>query len=242
MAYPRKEKAQIAPDGLPLPSKKLIFDVAGSEDADWFLKAGKMGQEAISEMMERHHIRISEMTAVLDFGCGVGRVLRHFAHITGPQYHGTDYNPALIQWAKQNLKFASFKVNKFMDRLDYADGQFDLVYALSVFTHLTEEQGLFWIKELTRVTKPGGCLYITTHGKKHYWPHVGLDDRPRFRRGELVVYSTEKAGQNECAAFHPKRYVRKVLARGLKVIDYQSQGARGNPLQDAWLIQKPKIQ
>ena len=231
-------KAQTGIDGLPVPPPKLVFDVAGTEDLDWFFTAGKLGMGAIIKILEKHDIDIHKMDMVLDFGCGIGRVLRHFRGIEGPIFHGTDYNPKLIRWAKRNLKFARFNVNQLVGPLPYKDNQFDLIYVLSVFTHLTEDQGHFWIRELTRITKPGGFLYITTHGKKHYWPQIGSADRPKFLKGELVVYTTQKAGTNECSAFHPEKYMRRVLAKDLKVVDFIEQGALGNPLQDAWLLQK----
>ena len=55
--------------------------------------------------------------------------------------------------------------------VDYPDATFDLIYAFSVFTHLAPAGQTFWIAELTRVLKPGGCLFLTTHGE-HYLPQL----------------------------------------------------------------------
>jgi len=40
-------------------------------------------------------------------------------------------------------------------------GDFDLVTALSVWTHLSEDDALFYMKEVNRVLKPGGKAIIT---------------------------------------------------------------------------------
>ena len=77
------------------------------------------------------------MGAILDFGCGVGRVTRHFRSTCQAQLFGTDINESLINWCQQNLKFGQFQVNPLTGKLAYEDQQFDMIYALSVFTHLS---------------------------------------------------------------------------------------------------------
>jgi hypothetical protein len=39
--------------------------------------------------------------------------------------------------------------------MDYANEQFDLIYAISVFTHLTEDLQHSWLNELGRVKRGG---------------------------------------------------------------------------------------
>jgi SAM-dependent methyltransferase len=82
----------------------------------------------------------------------------------------------LVEWCQKNLSFASFAQNPLQGKLEYSDRSFDFIYAWSVFTHLTEHQGIFWIDELRRVLRPGGYLYFTTHGR------VAVKDRPGMWR------------------------------------------------------------
>ena len=49
--------------------------------------------------------------------------------------------------------------------LPYPDEYFDVVYCLSVFTHLNESMQDLWIEELSRILKPGGVLLLTIYGK-----------------------------------------------------------------------------
>src|SRR5262245_40287294 len=162
--------------GVPLPPPRLMHLVAASEDVGWFLDAGQRGASCLREILERNGVPLESLGAILDFGCGAGRVLRHFESLRGPELHGTDYNPTLIAWCAKNLPFARFEVNGLGGGLAYADNTFDLIYALSVFTHLTEPLQHFWIRELTRVARPGGYLFITVHGD-HYAPQLDGDDR-----------------------------------------------------------------
>jgi SAM-dependent methyltransferase len=226
--------------GLPLPPSRLMHLVAASEDVAWFLEGGARAAASLRAILGRHGVAPEGLGAILDFGCGCGRVMRHWESLRGPALHGTDYNPALVAWCAKNLPFARFRVNGLVGGVDYEDGTFDLVYALSVFTHLAGPSQEMWIGELARVLRPGGYLFFSTHGE-HYAPRLPEADRARFRAGRLVVVASERAGSNACAAFHPETYVRGTLAPAarLEVVDFVPEGATGNPRQDAYLLRKP---
>ena len=55
-------------------------------------------------------------------------------------------------------------VNRDVPPLDVADDTYDLVYAFSVFTHLTDSWSA-WLLELHRVLKPGGLFVVTILSK-----------------------------------------------------------------------------
>jgi 2-polyprenyl-3-methyl-5-hydroxy-6-metoxy-1,4-benzoquinol methylase len=46
--------------------------------------------------------------------------------------------------------------------LPYETGRFDLVVSMDVIEHLAEGEILPWLRELHRVTKPGGLIFLTT--------------------------------------------------------------------------------
>jgi len=72
--------------------------------------------------------------------------------------HGSDYNPRLVRWCRESLPFADFRVNGLQPPLPYADGELEFVYAISIFTHLTEALQDAWLQELARVLAPGGTF------------------------------------------------------------------------------------
>jgi len=224
--------------GLPLPPPDLIHAVAGTADPSWFLESGALAAQAIRAVLGKHAATIDDLGAVLDFGCGSGRVLRHWADVEGPAFHGSDYNVSLIEWCERNLPFARYQVNTLAPLLGYDDETFDLVYALSVFTHLPEVDQLAWMDELARVLRPGGFLLLTTHGW-FYRTSLLPGDEERFAAGQMIVYGDTAAGTNTCATFHPESWVRRVLARGFDVLDFVPEGALGNPRQDLYLLRKP---
>ncbi|HKI92810.1 MAG TPA: methyltransferase domain-containing protein, partial [Gaiellaceae bacterium] len=142
-----------------------------------------------------------------------------------------------IAWCRENLSFARFEQNGLEPPLAFSDESFDLVYALSVFTHLTAELQLAWRDELRRVLRPGGHLLVTTHGRS-YLPRLVGDERKRFEAGELVVRWGEVAGSNLCSAYHPERYLHETFAEGFELVRLEPEGARGNPTQDLVLLRR----
>lgn len=223
--------------GTPLPSGYLIHLIAQHRRPDIFLRTGEISVQQIREMTKRAGVELESFSAILDFGCGVGRVVRQWKTLRGPEVYGTDYNPVLIEWCKKHLTFAHFDVNSLAAKLNYEDEKFDFIYALSVFTHLPEELSDAWLKELARVIKPGGYLYLTTHGA-YYFPERTPAEQARLARGEVVVVATEKAGSNACATFHPEAYVHKHFTGQFEIVDHRAGKAGMATEQDAWLLRK----
>jgi len=224
----------------PIPPRDLIFLVAGHHNATSFLQGGATASQAIRDTLEKNSIYIEGLHAILDFGCGVGRIMRHWNTLRGPALYGTDYNPTLIGWCQENLTFAEFQVNTLSGRLPYPSSTFDFIYVFSVFTHLSEPLQFHWIEELSRVLRPGGYLYFTTHGE-YYFSKLALELQEQLRNGQMVILRAEQAGTNHCAVFHPERYVREKLVKNLVMVDFIPSGAKGDSQHDVYLVKKPPV-
>jgi SAM-dependent methyltransferase len=122
-----------------------------------------------------------EGTRVLDFGCGAGRVLRHFAaEAERGEFWGSDIDEASVRWIEENLS-PPFRavLHGESPPLRVPNGYFDLTYAMSVFTHITYEWSA-WLLELHRSLAPGGLLLATFLGPEMIGPLAGerwSDDR-----------------------------------------------------------------
>jgi len=212
--------------------------VAGTADVGWFVEGGGLAAESLREALHRRGVRVEELGSLLDFGCGCGRVVRRWAGLPTTAVAGSDMNERAIDWCRRNLPFARFESNRLEPPLAFDGESFDLVYALSVFTHLPEELQRRWMAELGRTLRPGGYLLISTHGER-YLPRLTHDEQRRFRAGELVVRRAQAAGTNLCTTFHPPGYVQERLAGGLEPLEFIPEGAKGNPHQDLSLLRKP---
>jgi SAM-dependent methyltransferase len=97
--------------------------------------------------------------SLLDFGCGVGRTMAAFHDVRDEiELYGCDIHEPSIEWAKANMTppFTFFTCDE-EPPLDQPGERFDLVYACSVFTHLTDGWAR-WLADLQRVLRPGGIL------------------------------------------------------------------------------------
>ncbi len=214
----------------------IAYLVTNTYTHEWFYQSGIRGSQCIRDILKRNNFEVDKFSSILDFGCGCGRIMRHWKNLKGPKLYGSDYNPRLVKWCDFNLPFAEFAVNSLESGFKYEDEKFDFIYAISVFTHLTEKMGLFWISELDRVLKPGGIMYLTFMGTTRA-PSLPKELRACFEAGQLVVTGAKHTGRNTCAAFHPEQYIRNVFARGLNVLDFIPGGAT-DAFQDVFLLQK----
>lgn len=225
------------PDGLPVPPARLRILVAASPDIRWFIEGGRRGAESVRGILGANAIDLAPLGPILDFGCGCGRVLRNFADLGNSGVFGSDLSPMLIRWCREELPFARFETNGLAPPLAFSDGQFGLVYSLSVFTHLPEALQPLWMEEMVRVLRPGGYLIFSTHGAR-YVDQLNPIERQSFESGRLVVRHDEQPGSNTCGAYHPEAYVRTHVPAGMRVVTHIAEGALGNPFQDLWLLQR----
>ena len=61
----------------------------------------------------KRHVNL-ENAAILDWGCGPGRIIRHLPDILGNNcsYFGTDYNAESIAWCSKNIQNVAFNHNQ----------------------------------------------------------------------------------------------------------------------------------
>ena len=159
---------------VPMPPLELVLRVGTPPSQDPFQVFEMVG------LAERAHLLRLLPSAwsftgkrVLDFGCGSGRTLRHLlSEARHAEIWGCDIDRASVDWLQAHLAPPLRVVENEADPpLPFPDASFDLVFALSVFSHLTDTWSA-WLVELHRVLVDGGLLVATFHGRGT-WP-LGL--------------------------------------------------------------------
>jgi SAM-dependent methyltransferase len=230
-----RSRRSASASGAPVPPGRLLYLASTTRSVPHFLDGGRLAVDALRAALVRVHRPIESAHDVLDFGCGCGRVLRHWPNMPDTKLYGCDYNPKAVAWVRASLPHVTVLVNNLEPPLPFADSSFDIVYALSVFTHLPVAFQNAWIAELHRILRPTGILIITTMGAA-YTDRLSPDEREEFAAGNIVTRDESYAGTNLCAVYHSEHSIRNHLAQGFTILDFQPRGALGNVLQDQYVL------
>lgn len=145
----------------PFPPDYLMRNVSGLEKEPDFASHGADFFIALSEASAKP---LSDYQAILDFGCGCGRLARMFKGHPN-NISGCDIDSRHIDWVEGNLEYVKAKLTSVHPPLPYSNDEFDAVFSISVFTHLNETSQDEFLCELSRISKKGANLFLTVHGK-----------------------------------------------------------------------------
>jgi SAM-dependent methyltransferase len=164
----------------------------------------------------------------LDFGCGAGRILRHAAaqDVAG-EFWGCDIDEPSIKWLRENLSPPLHVLrNGPSPPLALPDGQFDLIWAFSVFTHLTDTWSA-WLTEMHRLLKPDGILIATVFGPGHTSFGEQLIDDERI--GMNVLYPDAPWETGGPLVLHSKWWLAAHWGRAFGILDFHVGSQDGAP-------------
>ncbi|MEJ1937061.1 class I SAM-dependent methyltransferase [Nostoc sp. NIES-2111] len=118
-------------------------------------------------------------SAILDFGCGYGRILRLMAFFSAPdRLWGVDPWDRSIAICREDRMFGNLSVSDYLPRtLPVGSARFDLSYAFSVFTHLSERTAKLCLATLREYVADNGLLVITVRPIE-YWDVVAQVGNP----------------------------------------------------------------
>ncbi len=152
-------------DAPALPPPELRFRVSGSPSASLYDRVGRRASQDIETCLGEAGFRMADFKSVLDFGCGCGRTLAWLMQQHPEKcWYGCDIHRESIEWCRRHLPTATVTNNEPLPPLTYGTAEFDLVFCISVFTHLPEERQSLWLAEMERILKPSGVLLITVYG------------------------------------------------------------------------------
>ncbi|OWK46560.1 Methyltransferase [Fimbriiglobus ruber] len=154
------------------PPRKLVFGIGGGFE---------VGPRFVRHFRELAGLRPDE--AVLDIGCGVGRMALPLTTYLSPagRYEGFDIMRPNVGWCRGAItpRFPNFrfrhadifnneynplgKIRGREFRFPYADASFDFAFLTSVFTHMLPDEVAHYLSEIGRVLKPGGRCFATVY-------------------------------------------------------------------------------
>ncbi len=119
---------------------------------------------------------------ILDFGCGVGRLVLAFA-ANADEVVGVDVSEAMLIEAGRNGRergLTNITLCKSDDELSLVQGPFDLVHTAIVLQHIPPERGNQIFRELVARIRPGGVGVIqVTYAKAWFGDTYGKQPAPK---------------------------------------------------------------
>lgn len=156
-------------------------------------------QKSADDLVARVMVR-RRATAVLEVGCGSGRLLERLARaLPGAGLAGVDLSPYLLDLAARRLRGRANLRQADAARLPFDDGRFDAVVACHVLGHVPPDVAAEASREARRVLRPRGTLVVVDHT----WHHPGIG-RWRLLGSRLLAAGTvrvqvfEAPGASHC--------------------------------------------
>jgi cyclopropane fatty-acyl-phospholipid synthase-like methyltransferase len=211
-----------------LPPPLLRFRTGETPSLEVFLAVGKKCSENIVRSLEQASKPLSSAQTILDFGCGCGRTLIWLSkEFPEKQFYGTDTDEDAISWCRENLDCARFTRNSALPPVEYDNQMFDIIFAVSVFTHLSEDFQFRWLREFQRILKPDGALLLTVHGKT-VWEALDHEKIETIQQqGLLTTTSSKLEGifpEWYQTTFHTRDYVLDRFGHYFPVVHYIPEG------------------
>lgn len=229
------------------PDKQIQINTTGQSGRDTLCEAFIFYEDCLETFKNSSSFEKKDKK-LLDFGVGWGRILRFFVKNFYPEnLIGVDINEELLNICKSTFKWGTFIKSNPHPPINLPDSSIDFVMAYSVFSHLSEDACLNWIKEFSRIIRPGGIAALTTRGQwfldyceslkakkvEGYSHHLSVlfedfdDARKRYDQGEFLHSNIEgvSGGGPLNSSFYgetfiPEHYAKVYYAPFFKVLDF----------------------
>ncbi len=159
-----------------LTNPKYKMSAMDSEARRQFFESGKTHVDSVMRSIREHVVSEYNPGSVLEFGCGVGRLVIPFARLAH-EVVGLDVSSAMLDKARDNCKLeglTNVKLELSDDSLSAVSQKFDLVHSAIVLQHIPIDRGKLIFRRLLDCIAPGGVAaiqllyaktaYANTHG------------------------------------------------------------------------------
>jgi SAM-dependent methyltransferase len=143
----------------------------------------------------RRRLGAPDTVRALDVGCGIGSTDRYLVGRLG-ELQGTDISAEALKRAARANPAVCYTTSE-RGALPYADGRFDLVFAICVLHHVSRGDRPRFLAELRRVVRPGGLVVVFEHNPLNPLTRLAV---ARCGFDEDAILLTSRGARNELRA------------------------------------------
>lgn len=173
----------------------------------------------------------------LEFASGYGRLTRHLAKFPGAdKVHASDLMPESVEFTKEKFGVDGFYSNSSPSLVQFPQ-QYEIVFVLSLFSHLPRSSWADWLEKLCSAVELNGYLIFSTHGEGFAKRNgVELD-----AEGFFFVASSESEhllGEEYGTTITSPQFVEDMIERipNMEIALFQADHFWSG--QDAWVLRK----
>jgi hypothetical protein len=174
---------------------------------------------------------------LLEFASGFGRVSRHLKQNSQFDLTACDIHPAAVEFLSSELGINAISSTHTPDHFS-ASGTFDIIFALSFFTHLPRETFGRWLQALFGALASPGYLIFTTHGLA---AHKRMGEPPLSDEGFFFAHQSEQKDLNTSVygtnVATPDFVIAEIFKHsGAPIVSYKH--AYWSGFQDLWIVKR----
>lgn len=146
---------------------------------------GAMTVNKLKALLGKHNISPKR---ILDFGSGYGRVSRFFpAVFPDAEVVVSEVKKPAMDFQEKTFGYHSIHHNQ--DAASFPEDKFDVILALSVFTHLPQQSFEAWMTKLVASLNPGGALVFTFFSDDQYRHSSSSSGFTYVQQSEDILFS-----------------------------------------------------
>lgn len=177
-----------------------------------YLSDGWRTMSETLQLLERIDRPLMKVSNILEFASGFGRFTRHLAHALPGKVTCSDVLPGSVDFAREQFGVEAFESSFDPEEIRFPE-RYDVVFVLSLFTHLPVPAWNAWLRVLGGAVAPGGVLLFSVHSEE-------------LAREELGVTLNEEGycflPHSESPSLDPEKYGTTLTTRQLVVDQVRS--------------------
>jgi ubiquinone/menaquinone biosynthesis C-methylase UbiE len=178
---------------------------------------------------------------ILEWGCGVSRTCRHlYKYVpSNSKIFACDINKEMIDWNTNNIEEITFSLINYNPPTSYETNKFNLIFGISVFTHIDTTQQENWLVEIHRILAVGGIFLFSTHGNK-YFTKLLKSERQKLNKSGSVTKNYYQKGHRLMSTCNKANFLKNIVEKYFNILEYYNGESHLEKLggQDMWIVQK----